>query len=274
MNTPNPPTAARSRWLDWKPKGRILADAAGRQPTKPSEPSFVGFEGSTPSESPEIGLGPHPEDLTRVGAALSRTGVRLMELAGGTTIGVWSDLDGPEVRAALGIFGSENLPVRYLDGSGIPERFKLRRVAGEPVPSNVLAEMQRLEAIFMESGHCMVGAASMAGAYPWKARDRLLGEMNWSPVGMPWAEWEAAALNRLFLERGLLGKPGRIKADTVRRGEQTWATKILGWLAYATRGRRGHNLRALDPSDVGRPGRQERTGTGMARTPIRATGWN
>jgi hypothetical protein len=35
-----------------------------------------------------------------------------------------------------------------------------------------------------------------------------------------WAEWHAAALNRLFLEQGLTGQPGRITAATVRHGER------------------------------------------------------
>jgi hypothetical protein len=33
-----------------------------------------------------------------------------------------------------------------------------------------------------------------------------------------WAEWKAAMLNRLFLEQGVIGKPGRITAATVRHG--------------------------------------------------------
>jgi hypothetical protein len=35
-----------------------------------------------------------------------------------------------------------------------------------------------------------------------------------------WAEWKAAALNRLFQEQGATGKPGRITAATVRHGER------------------------------------------------------
>jgi hypothetical protein len=37
---------------------------------------------------------------------------------------------------------------------------------------------------------------------------------------MSWCEWKAAALNRLFLEQGVIGKPGRITAETVRHSEQ------------------------------------------------------
>jgi hypothetical protein len=38
--------------------------------------------------------------------------------------------------------------------------------------------------------------------------------------GIPWAEWKAAALNRLFREQGVTGQPGRITAETVRHGER------------------------------------------------------
>jgi hypothetical protein len=71
-----------------------------------------------------------------------------------------SSMDGPEVRAALRVFGSDGLPVRYLDGAGIPMRYELRRVKGEPVPMNVLAEMER------------------HAADPWNVRDRLLKEVR------------------------------------------------------------------------------------------------
>jgi hypothetical protein len=38
--------------------------------------------------------------------------------------------------------------------------------------------------------------------------------------GVPWAEWKAAALNRLFQEQGATGMPGRITPATVRHGER------------------------------------------------------
>jgi hypothetical protein len=37
---------------------------------------------------------------------------------------------------------------------------------------------------------------------------------------MSWADWKAAALNRLFLEQGTGGQLGRITAETVRHGER------------------------------------------------------
>jgi len=100
MSTTAPNPAKRSRWSDWKPKARILADSAESEPTKPSIPGFVGFEGATS-----------------------------------------------------------------------PESLKIR---DEPAMAK---------------------------------------------LGMPWAEWKAAALNRLFKELGTTRQPGRITAATVRHGE-------------------------------------------------------
>ena len=37
---------------------------------------------------------------------------------------------------------------------------------------------------------------------------------------MSWAEWKAAALNRLFLEQGISGQAGRITAETILHGER------------------------------------------------------
>jgi hypothetical protein len=144
---------------------------------------------------------PTPEELARSSAALAKAGVRLMRIDGAYYVGIWSDLDGPEVRAAVRTYGSHELPVRYLDGD-VPMRFKLRKVPGEPVPANVLAAME-------QQPH-----------QPWVIRDRMLKEMDWSPDGMPWAEWKAVSLNRLFQDQGVIGKPGKITADTVLDGER------------------------------------------------------
>jgi hypothetical protein len=123
-----------------------------------------------------------------------------MALEGGATMGVWSDLDGPEIQTALRTLGLDGLPVRFLDGADIPMRYKVRLVEGEPVPISVLAEMER---------HSAEG---------WNVRDLELNKVGWCS-GIPWAEWKAAALNQIFLEQGQTGQPGRIAAETVRDGE-------------------------------------------------------
>lgn len=40
--------------MDWRPKAQVSADSAEGGPTKPSEPSSVGFEGVMPGDSPII----------------------------------------------------------------------------------------------------------------------------------------------------------------------------------------------------------------------------
>jgi len=174
--------------MNWKPEARILANTAENDPTKTSEMVSVVSVGATSAESPEIEAGPDPAELARASGVLNRAGVRIMALEGGATIGVWSDLDGPEVRAALRTFGSDALPVRYLDGAGVPMRFKARRVDGEPVPMSVLAEMEQRQADLMEAPDPMATSDPSKGRpieheYPWTVRDRMLNELGWCSKG-------------------------------------------------------------------------------------------
>jgi hypothetical protein len=163
---------------------------------------------------------PQPTDLARGSIILMQAGVRLMETDGATSIGIWSDLDGPNVRLALCTLGSEMLlPIRYLDAVGVPMRYKSRSMEGEPVPMNVLRAMEANP------------------AEPWVIRDRMLDEMGWCSKGKPCAEWKAEELNRLFQEQGVAGEPGRIKAGTVRHGEQSdrgGITEVLASLRTGT----------------------------------------
>lgn len=106
-----------------------------------------------------------PAEISRATSLLNETGVRLISLDGAATVGAWSDLDGPEVRAALRVLGNDALPLRYLDSGGIPARFKVRCVGGEVVPMNVLQAME------------------MATAAPWNERDQLLKGLAWSSPG-------------------------------------------------------------------------------------------
>ncbi len=52
--------ASRSRWLDWQPARRIMADQSAQEPTKPSEPGFVGLVGAPPAEISTRGDVPEP----------------------------------------------------------------------------------------------------------------------------------------------------------------------------------------------------------------------
>jgi len=137
------------------------------------------------SEDPEnvvtrLPFYPDDSNLVRARFVLNGAGVRKIVLDGALVIGVWSDLDSPDIRAALRVLGADRLPVHYLDANGIPVLYRLRQVEGEPVPMRVLAEMERHP------------------AEPWTARDRMLTEIGWCSKGVAEAEWKARTLNRLF----------------------------------------------------------------------------
>jgi hypothetical protein len=69
---------------------------------------------------------------------LNSTGARIMALKLGPAIGVWSDLDTPEVRSALRVLRLDQLPLRFLDGPAVQMRYKVRSVPGEPGPLSAL----------------------------------------------------------------------------------------------------------------------------------------
>lgn len=106
---------------------------------------------------------------------LQWAGLRLMTIAGEMVCGIWSDRDSRNVRRALAIFGSAEREVRYLDGPAIPDRYKERRVAGTPVPMNVLQAM-------------MMAAAG--GLKPWEVRDKMLADMDYHYPPLPFpVDW-------------------------------------------------------------------------------------
>ena len=105
--------------------------------------AMAGVSVAPKSTDPGTEAEPDPADLARASDVVNGAGVRIMQLEDVAAIGLWSDVDGPELRAALRTLKVDNLPVRYLDGMGIPMRFKVRRIVGEPVPMNVLNEMER-----------------------------------------------------------------------------------------------------------------------------------
>ena len=191
MSSSTMPRSSRNRWMAWQPRAPLSTDHARSEPTKPSKPDSVGFDGAASRECPKIEQPPNSEiklstpgsvgfecatsseslkmetepsssERMRASAVLRRAGVRILTLEDGPAIGVWSDLHGPEIRDALRISGSDSLVVRYLDGDRIPMCYKLRGVPGEPVPLSVLAEMERNQ------------------TEPWEVRDRLLKDIGWS----------------------------------------------------------------------------------------------
>jgi len=58
---------------------------------------------------------------------LNERGVRLMEWAGGTTLGIWRDEDCREVREAIACLGLGHRPIRHLEDPSVPERYRAQR---------------------------------------------------------------------------------------------------------------------------------------------------
>jgi hypothetical protein len=100
------------------------------------------------------------ELLAWAGEVLRLNGVRHFYLAGRPVNGIWSDLDAPHIREALRILGNQDIEVRYLDGPGIPLRYKVRTMKGQPVPLEIVRAMER-------------------SATPWQVRDRMLAAIGW-----------------------------------------------------------------------------------------------
>jgi hypothetical protein len=105
-----------------------------------------------------------PDPLTRAGEVLKANGVRLFQLDGVPVVGLWSDLDGPHIRAALAVLENDKLPVRYIDGPNIPMRYKVRKMKGQPVPLEIVAAMDK---------------ANADGGQAWEVRDRMLLGIGW-----------------------------------------------------------------------------------------------
>jgi hypothetical protein len=114
INTTSSPL--NRKWMGWQPGARISRICPDNEPTKPSKPGSVGFEGALQEKSQEICDRPDAEPKSPV----------------------------PAVMAVSGTLDS---------------------------------------------------------------------------TGLPWCAWKAETLNRLFQEQGVTGRPGRITATTVRRGQ-------------------------------------------------------
>jgi len=110
-----------------------------------------------------LATGGASEVLAHASRILKLNGVRLLVLDGVPAIGLWSDLDGPHIRSALRVFHPDGMPaIRYLDGPGIPMRYKVRVPKGQPVPLDVVAAMQAASA-----------------EKPWEIRERMLDLIRW-----------------------------------------------------------------------------------------------
>jgi hypothetical protein len=147
--------------MNWRDKFEDLTtgDTSDKTPTSVTSVTTLPRNRIVRPQGPESDA----ENSVVVGArgALNRAGVRSFLVNGVRHIGLWSDMDSAEIRAALRSLGHELLSVVYLDGAGVPLTYKARNVEGEPVPLAVLAAMEQQP------------------TEPWKVRDQMLREMGW-----------------------------------------------------------------------------------------------
>ncbi|MGI9074702.1 MAG: hypothetical protein ACR2JB_26075 [Bryobacteraceae bacterium] len=67
--------------------------------------------------------------LARIAEAmqlLNLAGVRIMRYGPELRLGIWEDLDGPELRAAINVVGMDELRVVHLESADVPIRYKVR----------------------------------------------------------------------------------------------------------------------------------------------------
>lgn len=95
-----------------------------------------------------------PEETEATSATIAAT--RLMNVAGcriiqdgdGLTVGVWSDIDGSEIRAALRALGMQALPVVHLESADVDVRYKVRHCPDRERGESFRIWLQRAEITF------------------------------------------------------------------------------------------------------------------------------
>lgn len=85
--------------------------------------------------------------------------MRLMNVAGCRIIrdqdelrvGVWSDVDGPEIRTALRSLGMQSLPVVHLESADVDVRYKVRHCPDRDKGESFRVWLQRAEITFTKA---------------------------------------------------------------------------------------------------------------------------
>ena len=143
--------------------------------------------------------------LERAQAVLRWAGFRVLDIGGERTAVIWATRDCDVVRAALRVVGFGELPVKYFEGGAVPDEYKAWLFAEDDpeLTRDIVDAMEQAEA---------------SGGESWVVRDQRMAEICYGS----WAEWKAAALNRLFDEQCAAPrrKPANITAATVRHGER------------------------------------------------------
>ena|SRR5215471_410023 len=108
----------------------------------------------------------NPVNEDNASAVLADAGLRLTQLDGVMTIGIWSSLDSPGLRAALRVFRSEQAPVCYLDAPNVPIPNKYKVYPGSPENGPQHIPWKVVQAMYARPDE------------PWRIRDQMVMERN------------------------------------------------------------------------------------------------
>lgn len=97
-----------------------LAEAAAE---KLSHPGAVQMAGDLPQRLDNT---PTPQQTAAM-RLLNLAGVRIIRQTSGFVIGIWQDLDGPEVRNAIRLVGMREYPVIHIETANVDTIYKVRR---------------------------------------------------------------------------------------------------------------------------------------------------
>jgi hypothetical protein len=101
-----------SRWLSWH--------GPNTEPAKTTKP--LG-EARAVGEVSNLGI---PPEVSRAMRLLNISGSRIIRTGELLIVGVWEDLDGPELRAAVRSVGMGQCLVVHLESAEVPIRYKVR----------------------------------------------------------------------------------------------------------------------------------------------------
>lgn len=141
---------ATRRWLDWAPQAEIAPACPDNELTKPTKGIYVSSVGSTSGHA-SVSVGFDSSTLGHADDAEITRAMRLLNLAGARildrqNIGLWSDLDCPEIRNALAVVGMDGLPTIHLDtAADIPMRYKVRACPVRFLGESFAAWLRRAE---------------------------------------------------------------------------------------------------------------------------------
>jgi hypothetical protein len=137
---------------------------------------------------------------------------------GAEAVGIWSTQDSPAIRAAIRIAGWPG-PIRYLDGRGIPDKYKGTRLPDDPPPLAVVDEMQ----------------ANIDGE-PWTIRDRRMAGVRVIDLADLETEVQRQMAARGEEQRRILAAGGVLvptEAEPVGHTPDEWRRVGEGWATFS-----------------------------------------